>query len=76
MTDTLDRFTSALQDRYSIDRELGAGGVVATDSRGSADVAESDMVYEGAAQQDVTFSDISREAALSGWKKRDDGRPL
>ena len=27
MTDTLDRLTTALQDRYRIERELGAGGM-------------------------------------------------
>jgi hypothetical protein len=73
VSNPLERLANALADRYKIERELGAGGVVATDTRGSVDVAESDMVYDGAAQQDVTFSDISREAALSGWKIRDDG---
>jgi len=27
MTDQLDRLTTALQDRYRMERELGAGGV-------------------------------------------------
>jgi hypothetical protein len=65
----IDLLTIALADRYAIERELGSGRVVATDSRGSADVAESDVGYDAVVQQDVTFSDISREAALSGWKR-------
>jgi hypothetical protein len=74
MAETFDRLRAALGDRYRIERELASGGVVSTESRGSADVAESDVVNDGVALQDVTISDVSREAAFSGWKERGDDR--
>jgi hypothetical protein len=53
-----------------MERELGSGGIVATESRGSADVAESDSVKDGVALQDVTFSDISRACPEERWQER------
>jgi hypothetical protein len=65
MTNLLDRLKRALADRYRIQRELGSGGIVATDSRGpstslrinSADVAESDIVYDSVARPYGVVSD-------------------
>ena len=43
MAEPLDRLSNALSDRYTLERELGQGGmatVLAAESRGSAGVAE------------------------------------
>jgi len=37
MTDTLDRLTAALADRYAIEQELGAGGMRPRISRKQTD---------------------------------------
>ena len=55
--------TTALADRYRIERELGAGGMAtlsAADSRGSADVAEATLTVGPPAAESGRFSDRLR----------------
>ncbi len=72
MTADLERLTSALADRYQIERELDSGGMatdLAAESRGSAEVTEVTHTRHCWMPESPLahgrFSDIGRAVALA-----------